>query len=37
MLFFMFGWMDTLIVLKWFQTPDVYDETPVPWTNDAGV
>lgn len=25
MLFFLFGWMDVLIIMKWFQTPNVYD------------
>lgn len=25
MLFFLFGWMDILILTKWFQTPNVFD------------
>jgi vacuolar-type H+-ATPase subunit I/STV1 len=25
MLFFLFGWMDILIFMKWFSTPDVFN------------
>ena len=28
MLMFLFGWMDLLILIKWFHHVDIYDDTP---------
>ena len=30
LLFFLFGWMDVLIITKWFRTPDIQDCSSTP-------
>lgn len=37
MLFFLFGWMDVLILAKWFQTPNVFAcDFKIPFEKEKG-
>ena len=35
LLFFLFGWMDVLIILKWFKTPNIEDCSEQRFISDA--